>query len=197
MPLDDYSGIPISFWPNLNRIHKNLKVKAVLFWLFWEGFPITMQCPLPKTISLVCCCPNHRLGAGCHLSLRHLDLSKVDMMGQLGQWTREQKLVLKCANSHYFHIGDDGYQPNPGGLYTHYKGISYYRWDEFIPDMRSWSTLAQMVTNFDVFCMRWLAFFGNGSIFWFYAMQPLKSSLHFAKWWKVPPKLRLCLAGCC
>ena len=29
--------------------------------------------------------------------------------------------IVRCLNSHYFHIIGDGHQPNSRGLYTHYK----------------------------------------------------------------------------
>ena len=153
MPLDYYSGIPISFWPNLNRIPKNLKVKAVLVVL--GRIPNINAMPPPRTISLVCCCPNHGLGAGCHLSLR------CPLLIWWANWANEpgnKKLVLKCANSHYFHIGDVGYQPNTGSLYTHYKdfllqvGWVYPRYEELIDPGTNGDQLC-------VFCMRWRAVF--------------------------------------
>ena len=41
-------------------------------------------------------------------------------------------------NSKYFHIIGDGHQPKR--LYIPRTRIPYWRWDEFIPNMRSWST---------------------------------------------------------
>ena len=32
----------------------------------------------------------------------------------------------------------DGHQPNGRSLYTHYKDSLFFRWDEFIPNIRSW-----------------------------------------------------------
>lgn len=77
LPLHDYSGIPISFWPNLNRIPKNLIFKAVLVVLG----RIPNNNAMPHDDFTRFCCPNHGLGAGCHLSLRHLDLSKLIRAG--------------------------------------------------------------------------------------------------------------------
>ena len=45
MPLDDYSGIPISFWPNLNRIPKNLKFQGCFVLVVLGRTPNTNAMP--------------------------------------------------------------------------------------------------------------------------------------------------------
>ena len=47
-------------------------------------------------------------------------------------------------NSHCFHILGDGHQPNSKVLHTNYPRIPYSRRDEFIPNIRSWLTLAHL-----------------------------------------------------
>ena len=53
--------------------------------------------------------------------------------------------MCQGLNSHYFHIIGDGHQPNRRDLYTHYKDFRHEKWDEFIPNIGSGSTLAHIV----------------------------------------------------
>ena len=50
-------------------------------------------------------------------------------------------------NSHCFPLVGDGRQPNGRFLYTHYKDSLFFRWDEFIPNAGSWSTLTWKAIN--------------------------------------------------
>ncbi len=84
-----------------------------------------------------------------------------------------------------FSYGRDGHQPYSRVFYTNYKDSLFFRWDEFIPNTRSGSTLAQMMK--EGFCPDFSGSFLDGWGGCFQAFAPWKSKIDTKKVmvWKV------------